>query len=122
MWPLLRDGDVVRVAPSPPANLAIGDVVCYDAPDRRLFLHRLVERRAADVVVKGDALSYHEVVSAVHVLGRAVAVERRARLARLDTRGARARGRVLGWLAPPMAALLDVALRAGRGWSARAGA
>jgi hypothetical protein len=109
MAPALLDGDVVVVAPAAPAGLRVGDVVCWEEPPGRLFLHRVVGRAGGDLIAKGDALAYLDMVPAAAVLGRAVARERGGRARRLDgDRGTRA-GRMLAALSVACPTLLRLA-------------
>jgi signal peptidase len=86
MRPFLDDGDVVSIAPVHPERIRVGDVLCFERPSDRLVLHRVVERHAARLVTRGDALAWVEPVASEHVLGKLTAVERRGRLERIVTR------------------------------------
>lgn len=114
MLPFLLDGDVVLVSPVSPGGLRVGDVVCYESPPGGILLHRVIARRADGVLARGDALTYTERVNAERVLGRAVAVERRGALRRLDRGPLRWLGRLLVVLSPLIARLLPLALQARR--------
>ncbi len=109
MLPFVRDGDIVFVTPTA-RGIDIGDIVCYEAPVGRLFLHRVIRRDGLRVVTKGDALSFTEVIDPRQVLGTAVALERRGRIKRLDSRVARWRNRVIASLSHLVPPLVSVAL------------
>ena len=108
MLPWIRDGDVVIVSPADEA--AVGDVICYSTSPDRLFLHRVVRCQAYGFVTKGDALSYTEIVARERVLGRVVAIERRGKIRRIDTRWARRGGRAAAWASPWVSRIIPVAL------------
>ncbi|NLG27074.1 MAG: hypothetical protein GX557_04135 [Chloroflexi bacterium] len=98
MWPILRAGDRVRVAHGGPAPRP-GDIVVFRAGGQ-LVVHRLVGSRVADgttlYITRGDHCpAIDPPVSAGDLLGRAVeAVSTRGTMP-LDTRLARAIGRML---------------------------
>lgn len=55
MWPTVRDGDEVLIAPLSPASpLAVGDVVLFVSP-RGLVLHRIIALAHDHIATKGDA-------------------------------------------------------------------
>ena len=119
MTPFLWDGDVALVSPTEKKEVGLGEVICYEAPGGRLFLHRVIARDGDRLVTKGDALAFTEVVDRAQVLGKVVAVERRGKITRLDTRRARWRNRAIASLSPFLPRLLAVARRlrrARRGW------
>ncbi len=109
MLPFVRDGDIVFVTPTV-RGIDIGDIVCYEPAVGRLFLHRVIRRDGLRVVTKGDALSFTEVIDPRQVLGTAIAIERRGRIKRLDSRGARWRNRVIASLSHLVPPLVSVAL------------
>jgi signal peptidase I len=114
MVPFLRDGDVVLVTPVADTDVAVGDVICYEAPPGGLCLHRVIERKRDRVLAKGDALAFTEVVDPADVLGKVVAVQRRGRVKRLDTRSARWRNRTLAATSILVPCLIPTAIRAWR--------
>lgn len=97
MWPAIRDGERILIAPVSAAELRIGDIVQYVVPEGTR-VHRLLERRRASdgrwtfVLVGDNDDASPDAVTAAEVVGRAVAVEREGRVIRLDALGARARG------------------------------
>jgi hypothetical protein len=109
MLPFLRDGDVLTVRAASGAEARIGDVICYEPPAGGLCLHRVVARRERDLVTRGDALAYVDVVPDAAVLGVVVARERHGRRVALDTPAARRRARLVVRLAPAVAWLLPLA-------------
>src|SRR3989449_769264 len=86
MMPFIRDGEVVGVATTKSTEVGVGDVVCYERPPGRLFLHRVIGLAGDGFVAKGDALAFTEVVERAHVLGKVITIERHGRGRRLDTR------------------------------------
>src|SRR5436853_3111344 len=77
MYPTIRSGEHVCVAPFPAGSpLRVGDVILARA-ERGLTAHRIVELRAHDLVTRGDNVLQHD--SALHphsVIGRVAQVER----------------------------------------------
>jgi hypothetical protein len=110
MLPFLRDGDVAIVVPTPSDRVAVGDVICYESPPGRLFLHRVIRRDSTGFVTKGDALRFTECVDAAAVLGTVVAVERDGRRARWDSDGARRFNRTIVFVSDLLPLILAVAL------------
>ncbi|SRR5712691_569675 len=95
MLPCLRDGDVALVVPAAGTEISVGDVICYETPPGRVFLHRVIERERERLVAKGDALLFTDLIDPGQVLGKVVAVQRRGRFERLDTRSGRWRNRAI---------------------------
>ena len=116
MVPFLRDGDVALVTPTAGSEVGVGDVVCYEMPPGRLYLHRVIARDRDRVVAKGDALPFTEVVERAQLLGTVVAIERHGRVRRLDTRTAHWRNRAIASLSPALPRALALAGRLRRLW------
>lgn len=78
MFPFIRDGDVVTVAPLKGIRLWRGDVVACVPPRRdTLVIHRVVARRGHSYLVKGDATAEVDgLVQEVDILGRVMRIER----------------------------------------------
>ena len=110
MLPFLRDGDVVSVIPIAPDRVAVGDVICYESPPGRVFLHRVIRRDGTGFVAKGDALRFVESVDATDVLGTVVAVQRNGRTIGWDNEAARRRNRAIVRVTRVLPLLLAVAL------------
>ena len=96
MWPMVRHGDIVRVAHGL-AKLKRGDIVAYQC-NGELTIHRLVRttRGAGEplFLMKGDNASVCDpAVRATNVLGRVVALRRAGKWRRLDT----ALMQAIGW-------------------------
>ena len=118
MVPFLWDGDVAVVTPTAASEVDVGDVVCYEMPPGRLYLHRVIARDRDRVVAKGDALPFTEVVERAQLLGTVVAIERHGRVRRLDTPTARWRNRAIAFLSPALPRALALAGRLRRLWRA----
>lgn len=114
MLPFLRDGDVALVMPAAETAIGVGDVICYETPPGGLVLHRVIEHARDRFVTKGDALRFTEVVDPGYVLGKVVAVQRRGRVKRLDTRIARWSNRAIAAVSPLIPFLVAVAVRVRR--------
>ena len=114
MMPFLWDGDVVLVTPTARREVVVGDVICYETPPGGLCLHRVIARTRDRFVAKGDALAFTEVVDPGHVLGKVVAVQRRGRVKRLDTRIARWSNRAIAAVSTLIPFLIPLAIRVGR--------
>ena len=110
MVPFLLDGDVVHVRPAATEEIAAGDVICYQAAPGRLILHRVIRRHGEDLIAKGDALGFTDVVDSRRLLGKVVARERRGRTTRLDTRVVRWSNRLIAWGSPTVSSLVPLAL------------
>ena len=95
MLPFVWDGDVALVTPAAWRAIGVGDVVCYETPAGRLFLHRVIERTDDRFITKGDALVATEAIARAQLLGKVTAIERRGRMMRLDGRSARWRHRAI---------------------------
>lgn len=58
MKPLIRDGDVVSVAPLEQTRLHIGDVVLFTVGNGRALLHRVIKIRSGigeeEILIQGD--------------------------------------------------------------------
>jgi hypothetical protein len=70
MYPTIRDGDTVEIAPCDPATLMPGDIVLA-ATTRGLTMHRIVRISNVDIVIRGDnALSPDAPVAPGDIIGR----------------------------------------------------
>jgi signal peptidase I len=113
MLPFLRNGDVALVMPAAGTEIGVGDVICYETPPGRLFLHRVIECDRDRLVAKGDALEFRDVIDRTRLLGKVVAVQRRGRVKRLDTRIGRWRNRAIAAVSPliPLVIALAIPMR-----------
>ncbi len=83
MFPLIRPGDLLTVAPV--TALRRGDVLLSQRDDGKWVCHRLIRSTADSVSLRGDALSsVDRPVPRDAVLGRVIAIERDGRVRRLD--------------------------------------
>lgn len=115
--PFLWDGDVAVVAPTEESEIRVGDVLCYETSGS-IVLHRLIERGEDRLLTKGDALAYCDMIDRGQVLGKVVAIERRGKVRRLDTRAARRLSHLMVFLSPLFPPLLALAILARRSWRA----
>jgi len=81
MHPLVRDGDVVLVAPLKQGKNHKGDVVLVTIGNGRAVLHRLVNVRKSrgdeEFLIQGDHSSHSDgYISKANILGLMIAVER----------------------------------------------
>lgn len=81
MQPILRDGDILVVAPLAAGWAKLGDVVLCQVTDEKLFIHRVIQRRTAgegiQYLVKGDHVPAPDAwISGDQVYGRVVSAER----------------------------------------------
>jgi signal peptidase I len=81
MHPTIRNGDVITVEPSAPANLKIGDIILYRRQSD-FIAHRIVkieerDGRGLTFIVRGDAsVTCDAPVKPEQVLGKVVCLER----------------------------------------------
>ena len=89
MWPRLKSGDVVRVAPIPADGPRVGNIVLV-ARDGGYVLHRVIRLTGNTVLTRGDNQPCPDTpVRPVAVLGVAIARERSGRSVRLGRFGQR---------------------------------
>jgi hypothetical protein len=84
MFPAIRDGELITVAPLGGAPVGTGDIVLFrhrrGVTAHRVIGLRLSRGRVAGIIARGDAAhSPDEPIAPDHLLGRVVAVERRGR-------------------------------------------
>lgn len=98
MFPTIRDGEMITVAPVAAADVKRHDVMLYHFQNRvrqGVMAHRVVriERTAGGAlqfILRGDAMAQCDApVAESDILGRVIAVERDGRLIRLATRRAK---------------------------------
>ena len=87
MWPLIRSGDIVHIAPG--KEYEPGDIVLVERGQSWL-LHRLlrIEENGGErqLILKGDAFSIEDApVSSSQVLGSAYVIEHGSRVIHFDT-------------------------------------
>lgn len=60
MEPFIRSGDTVSIAPLLPSEPRLGDVLAFNHPlGGRLLVHRVVQKRRNEYLMKGDSASDH---------------------------------------------------------------
>ncbi len=96
MSPLIRDGDVLTVAPRGEARLRPGDTVAFINPlNGKPAVHRIIRLDCGSVVVKGDNVAEPDgLVPERDVLGIVTSVERRGKKVRF---GLGAEGRLIAF-------------------------
>lgn len=99
MKPFIQDGDQITLAPLSHRPLSLGDVVAFcrsNEQQKRLVIHRIVDRQENGFVIQGDGVSCEsEVVLPFDILGRVVEVRRKGRRLRFGLGPER---RFLAWM------------------------
>lgn len=115
MWPLLRSGSTVRIEPGLPGE--VGAVVAIER-NGRIVVHRVVELRAAGLLLRGDNLPEDDPLVPVEaLLGRVTTVRGRdGTLVDLMRRRWRAGGRLVVEVARRTRGPWRLARAAARGW------
>jgi len=57
MWPTIRDGAILMIAPCAVAKIRVGQLVAYASDDGRLIVHRVVALGAGTILLRGDGLA-----------------------------------------------------------------
>jgi signal peptidase I len=81
MWPLVRDGDVVLVAPLDARSVRTGDLVLFRAGPGNVVIHRVIRVEVSQgrrrFTVQGDAVLLPDgVIPEAQVCGRVAAIDR----------------------------------------------
>ena len=107
MRPFIRDGDFIVVSPIKNSSIKTGDVVFYLTTENKVIVHRVIKKYKKDkdnritMLIKGDAtFSSPEKVEMQNVLGKVVAVERKGRKKRLDTKLYQIKGLLFAGVSP----------------------
>ena len=81
MSPLIRDRDVLTIAPIDSLPMGLGEIVAFASPEtRRLVVHRVIARSGDRYLMRGDNSSAPDgVVPERAIIGRVVRVERGGR-------------------------------------------
>jgi signal peptidase I len=78
MSPLIKNGDVLTIAPLQGSAPGFGDIVVFTHPHTgKLIIHRIIGKKAGSYLTKGD--NTHEIdglISRTAILGRVTKVER----------------------------------------------
>ncbi len=104
MYPVIQDGQTIRVVPVLADRVRVGDILFCRSGSDRAVVHRLLKRVRKDgevlLLTKGDAAaSADPLLEPAQVLGRVVAVEAGdGRVVRLDRWLNRVRARLYAWL------------------------
>jgi signal peptidase I len=87
MFPFIRSGDVVTIAPLDREKPYLGDIVAFLHPSNRsLTLHRVIGVESQSYDIRGDnAMGSDGNIPVENILGRVVRVERNDRRVRLGT-------------------------------------
>ena len=85
MLPFIRDSDILTLFPLGRAKPRLGEILAINSQESdRLIVHRLVGKRGADFLLRGDSrLNPDHLVSRENLLGRVMKVERAGKGVRL---------------------------------------
>lgn len=84
MYPLIKDGDLLTVAPLSGTRPGRGQVLAFSKLTGGVVVHRLTGRRGDDYLVRGDNVDDDTaVVSPGQILGQVTHIERNGRRVRL---------------------------------------
>jgi hypothetical protein len=78
MSPVVKDGDIITVAPRSAHKLCVGDIAAFsDLPDERLVVHRIIADFGESWLTKGDNLSNRDgLIHKSRILGLITRIER----------------------------------------------
>ena len=81
MSPFVRNGDVLTLSPLSEAEPRLGDIVgCIHPESGKLVVHRLIGRRGADWIIRGDNSPQADgLIPKNDILGRVIRIERGAK-------------------------------------------
>jgi hypothetical protein len=82
MFPFIRSGDVLSVAPLPPGGPCLGDVTAFRIPGSHLIIHRVIRRGNYGFLLKGDNYPAGQTdgpIPAEDILGWVTRIERNGR-------------------------------------------
>jgi signal peptidase I len=107
MRPLIRDGDLLEIAPLQPNQLSRGDILLYQHSSSQLLVHRLVgiekTGQQTRLLMQGDAVVHTDGWStSEQVLGRVVSIHRANRKISLKQPSQRWLAAALAHLLPPL--------------------
>src|SRR5713226_5518127 len=95
MLPVIKDGEILHVAPVPPGKLKVGDIVLF-SEGTQLKAHRIVRRKQNSFRTRGDSgLEMDNAIRGEQFMGRIVAKERAESGGVISLGGCRARLRFL---------------------------
>jgi len=85
MYPFIKDGDVITIAPWPAKAPGIGQVVLFlHEQAKRLFVHRVTRRGQGYCVTQGDGVDLDDGrISTTGIIGYVTHVERNGKSIRL---------------------------------------
>jgi signal peptidase I len=110
MLPSIWPGDVLRIEAKPGEEIVPGDIVLV-ARNRRFFIHRLIEKRNAQWITRGDSLPQNDApVAQIQVLGKVSTIHRKSRVIPPNPRVSLAI-RLFGWTLCRWDSARNVALR-----------
>ena len=89
MYPFIRDGDILEIAPVNGEEIRLGDVIFCHVGERRMVVHRVIKKIIQNdkptFLTKGDSNTDEgEKVYLEQVLGRVKAIERKGRKIRIN--------------------------------------
>ena len=80
MWPWIKNGDILTIAPLPPSGPRLGDVVPFRNHSNKLVVHRIVGKQRGQYLISADnASSVDGLFHPDALYGRLTAIERNLR-------------------------------------------
>ncbi len=81
MNPLMKQGDLLLVAPYDSPEIQVGDVVVFPDPARGHIVHRVAAVSAQGIITKGDNIPHVDdrVLAPEEIMGRVQAIQRQGR-------------------------------------------
>jgi signal peptidase I len=78
MFPFIREGDVITIAPLKPSSPRLGDVVAFTPPGtQKLLVHRVIGKKGDSYLIRGDnAPAADGFLPRGRIIGRVILVER----------------------------------------------
>lgn len=105
MRPIIRDGDLLEIAPLAAHTPRLGDILLFKLANRQLLVHRVIRTRphaaGRQFLLQGDAAIFTDGwITAEVVLGKVAAIERNGNLIRLDRFHQRLLALLVAWGMP----------------------
>ena len=83
MFPFIREGDAITIAPLKPSSPRLGDVVAFTPPGtQKLLVHRVIGKKGDSYLIRGDnAPAADGFLPRSRIIGRVILVERNGKRA-----------------------------------------